>query len=110
MALKALDAGSADHRAQDDAWNEVRHCGFANSHEGGYLILGAGRAGTEWSAGGLRFADDEPQTWIGQVVRAGIRPVPHFGVRWWPTEDGRAVAVVAVDPVASPPAICRGTV
>jgi hypothetical protein len=62
---------------------EVRRqiCGFANSHEGGYLILGAERVSNErpepkWQLDGVQFPD-EPRTWIAEIVgdpERGVRP------------------------------------
>jgi hypothetical protein len=98
--------------------NEVRRqvCGFANSHEGGYLILGAERVSgdssePEWRLEGLAFPD-EPRTWIAGVIgdpERGVRPRPDFDVAAWQTENGQ-VAVVRVASTSTPPCIANGTV
>ncbi|MDQ3880475.1 MAG: ATP-binding protein [Chloroflexota bacterium] len=91
-------------------------CGFANSHEGGYLILGADRvtaAGADartWTVEGVPFRD-EPRTWISNVIgnlERGVRPMPDFDVASWPTARGH-VAVVRVAPTPTPPCITNGT-
>jgi hypothetical protein len=87
-------------------------CGFANSHEGGYLILGARRGETgDWVLDGLRVGE-EPVTWISDLVtdlERGVRPLPSFEVRAWPAQNGH-VAVVQVAPTSTPPCITNGTV
>ncbi len=40
-------------------------CGFANSHDGGYLIIGASAADGSWKLDGIGFPDDPP-TWISR--------------------------------------------
>ena len=53
-------------------------CGFANSHEGGYLILRADRPVRDqpWDTPGHVFGG-EPTTWISNVIREeGVRPLP----------------------------------
>lgn len=87
---------------------------FANSEEGGCLILGAAENKREsrerrWSVHGVDFKG-EATTWIGQVIADGLRPVPAFDVRTLELDDGRIVAVVWVPPVLTPPCIVRGTV
>ncbi len=87
-------------------------CGFANSHDGGYLIIGATQAGDgSWSLGGVPFAG-EPPTWIGNVVRnGGVNPYPDgLDTRTFSTTDGRHVVVVRVPPTPTPPCNARGTV
>jgi hypothetical protein len=95
--------------------NEIRRqvCAFANSHEGGYLILGADRpkGAARWDLAGVPFPG-EPNTWISDLVvdpERGIRPRPEFDVRSWSTDDGH-VAVVRVRPVSTPPCLTNGTV
>lgn len=95
---------------------EVRRqvCGFANSHEGGFLILGAEAAGGDakrWKLAGVSFPD-EPRTWISNVLgdmERGVRPLPDFDVQAWPAPEGH-VAVVRVRPTSTPPCITNGTV
>src|SRR3954469_26053478 len=57
--------------------SEVRRqvCAFANSHEGGYLILGADRPPTTgeepepgWQLEGVSFPGGEPQTWLTEII------------------------------------------
>ena len=52
-------------------------CGFGNSHEGGYLILGAEDRDGAWHVGGYTFPE-EPPAWIDGVVRSEGRPTPFF--------------------------------
>lgn len=85
-------------------------CGFANSHEGGYLVAGATRDGGVWKLSGVEFPD-EPAVWIDSVVRDEVRPTPQLDVRAWRVEESeRHVAIARVEPVAVPPCITRGTV
>jgi len=98
--------------------NEIRRqvCAFANSHEGGYLILGAGRASGasvehRWALDGVSFPG-EPRPWITDVVvdlERGVRPRPDFDVVAWETTNGH-VAVVRVTPTSTPPSLANGTV
>jgi hypothetical protein len=91
-------------------------CAFANSHEGGYLILGAKQVEGEqsaqhWKVDGVAFPD-EPAIWIADVVgdpERGVRPRPDFDVAAWPAASGD-VAVVRVRPTSTPPCITNGTV
>lgn len=93
--------------------SEVRRqvCGFANSHEGGYLILGASRSGTgPWELAGVQFPT-EPGTWLTNVVsdpETGVRPRPDFDVKEWPAANGH-VAVLRISPISAPPCITNGT-
>jgi hypothetical protein len=80
---------------------------FGNSHDGGYLILGA-EQGEAWELTGCEFPT-EPQVWISQAIHDGIRPAPPFDVRAF-SVDERHVAVVRVEPTSVPPCIVRGTV
>jgi hypothetical protein len=97
--------------------HEVRRqvCGFANSHEGGFLILGAESTGPGeakgWALTGVPFPD-EPRTWVSPVVgdlERGVRPLPDFDVQAWRVAEGH-VAVVRVRPTSTPPCITNGTV
>jgi hypothetical protein len=81
---------------------------FANSHDGGYLILGAEVAPNGWQLTGLSFPT-EPRLWLSDTIRAGLQPVPVYDVH--PFEVGAGhVAVIQVLPLADPPCITRGTV
>lgn len=87
-------------------------CGFANSVEGGYLILGASERDTgAWQPDGLPFPEDPP-SWVSKVAHSGLRPRPDYDVRSWPIpdRDGKRLAVVRVEPIAAPPCVSRGTV
>lgn len=98
--------------------SEIRRqvCAFANSHEGGYLILGAEPAGGDdpearWVLDAVTFPD-EPRTWIANVIgdlTAGVRPRPDFDVQPWEAPNGHVV-VVWVTPTSTPPCIANGTV
>src|SRR5207302_9396566 len=51
-------------------------CGFANSHDGGYLIIGADESGGAWSLEGVEFPD-EPPLWISSIIGdGGVIPYP----------------------------------
>ncbi|MPZ24669.1 MAG: hypothetical protein GEU28_14325, partial [Dehalococcoidia bacterium] len=80
---------------------------FGNSHDGGYLILGA-EQGETWELTGCEFPA-EPRVWVSQTIHDGIRPVPPFDVHAFPEKDGH-VAVVRVQSTPVPPCIVRGTV
>jgi hypothetical protein len=60
-----------------------RQCGgFANSHEGGYLILGATEAaGGQWNLDGWPFPEGEAPRWVTSCLQEGVRPVPRYDVR-----------------------------
>lgn len=93
---------------------EVRRqvCGFANSHDGGYLIIGASQgADGSWTLDGVEF-NDEPPTWIANVVAdGGVTPYPEgLDTRTFPTSDDKWVVVVRVPPTPTPPCNARGTV
>lgn len=87
-----------------------RQCGaFANSVEGGYLILGARRTDDGWVADGVAFPDEEPHRSISDFLRDGVRPLPTYDVRAFAAAGGH-VAVVRVEPLTGGPCIVRGTV
>ena len=122
--LKLADVQSYLDHAEDEPllWeakgtrldkNEVRTqvCGFANSHEGGHLILGADKTEDGWKANGVAF-DGEPTTWLSDVIgdpERGVRPRPDFDIHAWPAGT-RHVAVIRVRPTSTPPCIANGTV
>lgn len=93
-------------------------CAFANSAQGGFLVLGAiekkGRhvePAQRWTFEGFEFpGEDGPTTWITQVLRDALRPVPAIDVRVFDVGHGRHVAVVWVPPVDVPPCLYDGTV
>lgn len=92
---------------------EVRRqvCGFANSHDGGYLIIGADESDGVWSLDGVEFPD-EPPLWISSVVGdGGVTPYPDgLDTRSFSRAEGRYVAVVRIPPMATPPCNTHGTV
>ncbi|MEA2331634.1 MAG: hypothetical protein QOH58_1772 [Thermoleophilaceae bacterium] len=84
--------------------------GFANSHDGGFLILGVYQQAYGWHLDGFPVPD-EPILWISNVIGDGVRPIPVFKVRPLKIEGtDRHVVVVRVDPIATPPCISNGTV
>jgi hypothetical protein len=86
-------------------------CAFANGHDPGYLILGAEESGDGWKVTGFAFPE-EPPKWVSETVRDGVRPYPLLDVKAWPIAENskRPVAVVRVEPVATPPCNSGGTV
>lgn len=93
--------------------HEVRRqvAGFANSHQGGYLILGAAEDGAGgWNLDGFAFPDQEPHRTITDYLQDGLRPVPSYDVRAFGVGDGKHVAIVEVQPLDAGPCIDRGTV
>lgn len=94
--------------------SEVRRqvCGFANSHDGGYLILGAAQGDDgSWTLDGVEF-NDEPPTWVASIIGdGGVNPYPDgLDTKALTTTDGRYVAVVSVPPSTTPPCNAHGTV
>lgn len=86
--LQALELADVE-RLLDDAQAELLHweakgveikpgtvrkqiCGFANSHDGGYLILGTSAVQGKWTFDGAEFPGNDPLTWISDVAR-GLR-------------------------------------
>jgi hypothetical protein len=80
---------------------------FANSI-GGFYIIGASRERRDgpWRIDPVDFRGDEPTTWLSNVIRNGVRPIPPYDVKAW-TRNGGTVAVVRVDLVAEPPCMTR---
>ena len=77
-------------------------CGFANQI-GGYLILGARKAeGEGWDLPGITQPADEPEVWIGKILR-GLQPAPRFAVKAWHRPEDKIAIVVQIEPVAVPP-------
>jgi len=83
---------------------------FANSSEGGYLILGASDDGDCWKLDGIRFPDGEPPRFVSSCLQHNIRPRPIFDVRTWSVGDDAEVAIVRVYPLEAGPCIVGGTV
>jgi Schlafen, AlbA_2 len=80
-------------------------CGLANAI-GGYLILGASRskATGQWVVDGIDLGGREPNLWIGQVLRAGLTPVPSHAVRAFDLDAGHLV-VVRIEALAGTPCL-----
>jgi hypothetical protein len=78
-------------------------CGFAN-RDGGYVIVGAKRDADmgEWSLPGITKPDEEPELWIGRVLRS-LRPSPRFEPQMWKLDDDRIAGVVWAELVEEPP-------
>jgi hypothetical protein len=92
---------------------EIRRqvCGFANSHEGGYLIIGADETGGGWTLEGVEFPN-EPPLWISSIVgNGGVTPYPEgLDTRAWSIGQDRGLAVVRIPAIAAPPCNTHGTV
>jgi hypothetical protein len=85
-------------------------CGLANTM-GGYVLIGARwhKESLKWKLPGVVFDVPEPTTWLDDLLRGSLRPVPRLAIKVWELEeDGRAVGVVEVEPVAVPPCILSG--
>lgn len=88
-----------------------RQCGgFANSEQGGYLILGASEGGSGWCCDGLVFPGGEPYRYVTSCLQEGVRPLPRYDVKSFRTQSDRDLAVVEIEPLEAGPAIVRGTV
>ncbi len=115
LLWEAKGTGDRGESTRPDA-KTVREqvCGFANSHEGGYLILGASRRDGRWVCDGVAFPDKEPETWVVNVIADptyGIKPRPDVDFsRAFATTEGRTLLVVKIAPATTPPCICNGTV
>lgn len=83
-------------------------CAFANSRDGGLIIVGAKFvAGSGWSLPGLRNPPNIPiARWLDQVIQAGVNPVPIHFIRTFKATPARGpVALVKVLPLAIKPAV-----
>jgi hypothetical protein len=79
--------------------------GFGNSERGGFLILGInGDAASGWTVDGMRLSS-QPELQVGQVLRAGVRPIPNHELKSWQISPDHFVVVVRIEPVSVPPAI-----
>jgi hypothetical protein len=94
-------AGDEKGRLHPDSLRKAV-CGLAN-RIGGYVLVGAkwNKAEKRWELPGITPPDEEPELWIGKVVR-GLTPAPRFEPKAWTLDDGRVVAVVWVEPVDEP--------
>ena len=65
-------------------------CGFVNSHDGGYVIIGANEVADGWTLDGVAFPD-EPPAWVSNIAGNGrVNPYPDgLDTRPLPTSDGR---------------------
>ena len=81
-------------------------CAFANSEDGGYVLIGVAKGQGRHEIVGLQHApwgDSDPQKWIDDTISSWLNPVPRCDVRV--LEGGPFLAVVSVDPVAEPPCL-----
>jgi hypothetical protein len=87
-------------------------CAFANSLDGGLLIIGAerrqderGKAQTGWDLRGLLSPREEIPLWIGRQIDR-LRPRPsHWPPKVWKVGEGRIAAAVLIEPVPDPPCV-----
>lgn len=107
---EAGEEGVTWEAKSDDARGRLRPdsirkaaCGLAN-RIGGYLLIGArwSKETTRWELPGIAPPDDEPELWIGKVLR-GLNPTPRFEPKVWRLDDDRVVAIVWIEPVDAPP-------
>ncbi len=81
-------------------------CGFANTERGGFVLLGvSGSVQDGWELEGFESKSGEPGHWVGQIVQAGVSPTPTYDIHSFSVNEGRALVVIGVDPVAVPPCI-----
>lgn len=79
-------------------------CGFANSRDGGYLIVGAAKQHAGFHVVGIEeppWGEGDAGEWLDSTIAASVRPRPWYDVRVLAGEP--FLAVVAVDPVPDPP-------
>jgi hypothetical protein len=81
-------------------------CAFANSEQGGYLILGAsGGRDDRWALPGLTQAPRDLSAWISQAADH-VQPRPAVDIRSFRAAPGRGrIAIAWVPPIAEPPAM-----
>jgi hypothetical protein len=123
LTLESVEAFLADApteplewEAKED-WNigaiRAAVCGFANSHEGGYLLLGARkRNGESWSLDGVATPNGDPPNDVTDVLQdRGVTPYPEgLDVRAFEVAERRHAVVVYVPPISTPPCMTYGTV
>ena len=88
-------------------------CGFANSHDGGYLILGVKRQQNgAWAFDGVGFPNrDAPSDVTDVIANGGVTPYPDgLLVRDFPAASGKHIALVYIPRTSTPPCITKGTV
>ena len=101
--------------AKED-WDSARIrkavCGFANSHDGGYLILGAEKRGESWELHGVRTPNRDPPSDVTDVLaNGGVAPYPDgLDVLDFDVPDDHKVVVVYAPAISTPPCITGGTV
>jgi hypothetical protein len=91
---------------------EVRKqiCGFANSQEGGFLILGTAADEGKWRLDGVEFPNDDPPAWISGVAQ-GVQPYPDgLDTQALRIEGNKWITVTWVPPTPTPPCNAHGTV
>lgn len=79
--------------------------GFANSRDGGCLILGADEtADGGWVVSGVPLpgGETEPEKWLDSVLRAGLRPPPRVAVKSWALSEARWLMLLLMEPMAGP--------
>lgn len=82
---------------------------FANSRDGGYVILGAAHDKTRtWSLPGLADRGTEPAVWLESVIVGAVLPRPRHQVRTLRLTDERFAGLIRVWPVPTPPALVGG--
>lgn len=112
--LSDAPAEPLEWEAKED-WNpgaiRAAVCGFANSHDGGYLLLGVGgREDGTWKIVGIE-APDSPNAVSDLIANGGVTPYPEgLDSHPFPVADGRYLVVIRVPPVSTPPCLTKGTV
>lgn len=88
-------------------------CGFANSHDGGYILVGVERQPDDsWMLDGAIFPNRDPPSDVTDlIVNGGVVPYPDgLQVRELTTTDEKHVGVIHIPPTATPPCITGGSV
>lgn len=104
------EAKGGDRTRKEEVARQVG--AFANSRDGGFLILGVDASDghdSHWIPRGQIFPD-EPAVWLTNVVSSRCRPLPTFELRTFHGEGDRAVVVVHVLPTTTPPCIVNGSI
>lgn len=101
VTWEAKGAGESGNSIRPDSLRKAA-CGLANQI-GGYLIVGATNTDDEWKLDGIPRPADEPDLWLGQILRR-LQPVPRFDVcDPFQLDDGKIALVARIEPVAVPP-------
>ncbi len=121
LTLSGVEAFLADVDSEPLAWEakeawdkrSIRKavCGFANSHDGGYLLVGV-KEREPWEIVGVETPTADPPSDVTDVLRdGGVEPYPDgLDAAPFAVGQGRHLLVVHVPPVATPPCNTRGTV